>query len=245
MEELSMPDDTNEAKMEKAIRRRLQRLIHLHASRNDSNYSVDFYQLCLRIAPGVFCPAYGEGSTLLARCLENNSADAVWDVGTGSGAIALLAAKGGASKVVATDCQTAAIQCARRNARVSNLESRIDIRVGDLCEPIGKEEQFDLITFNPPFMRRADHYGLSTENEHSRSLETAIFDDTRVLERFFTCVSRHLAPLGRILLAYSNIGDMELLGDQIRAAGFHSKTLAEFGETLRFYAFELCRRDEL
>ena len=75
---------------------------------------------------------------------------AVLDMGTGSGVCALAAARH-ARRVVAVDVSPAAARCTRLNAVLNQLEERIDIRIGDLFEPVAGE-RFDLVLFNPPFL---------------------------------------------------------------------------------------------
>jgi methylase of polypeptide subunit release factors len=71
------------------------------------------------------------------------------DLCTGSGAIALLAARH-AEAVVGTDMSRRALRLARLNAKLNAVDG-ITWRQGDLFEPAG-DERFDLITANPPFV---------------------------------------------------------------------------------------------
>jgi release factor glutamine methyltransferase len=76
----------------------------------------------------------------------------VLDLCTGSGAIALaLARELPAARVVATEISAAAAALARRNAERNALADRIEVRVGDLWEPVSGEH-FDLVVANPPYV---------------------------------------------------------------------------------------------
>jgi len=72
------------------------------------------------------------------------------DLGTGCGALGLLAASH-SEEVVATDTNSRAVAFARFNARLNRLEN-VNCREGSLFEPIESEERFDLIVSNPPFV---------------------------------------------------------------------------------------------
>ena len=74
---------------------------------------------------------------------------AVLDMGTGSGIAAIAAARRGA-RVVAVDISTEAVRCARINVLLNRVDDRVEIRCGDLFEPV-QGERFDLVLFNPPF----------------------------------------------------------------------------------------------
>src|SRR6476661_6940633 len=76
------------------VRRRAETLVRLH-QQHQFPYTVLFGGLELQVIPDVFCPAYGEGSHLLGMCLQGMQTGRVLDVGTGSGALAILAAARG------------------------------------------------------------------------------------------------------------------------------------------------------
>jgi methylase of polypeptide subunit release factors len=71
------------------------------------------------------------------------------DVGTGSGAQALFAARH-ADRVIATDVNDRALDFTRLNASLNGL-TNIECRRGGLFEPVG-DEHFDLITCNAPYV---------------------------------------------------------------------------------------------
>ncbi len=90
-------------------------------------------------------------SILIANALEAKPSMSVLDVGTGSGILAIAAAKLHATRVVAIDLYSGALDVARRNACLNGVEDRIEWVCGNLLEPV-KDERFDLIVSNPPCM---------------------------------------------------------------------------------------------
>ena len=156
--------------------------------------------------------------------LENaviNLGDVVLDLGTGAGIQAVFAAEN-ALKVVATDIGEDAVASAEINVKRFGLEKIIDVRLGDLFEPIKKGEKFDVIINNINY----------PEDENNS-------DDPLwgVHERFFKEVRKYLKKDGRIyyqsgflfniprinqMLSKNNLQITEM---QMKAAETHSKEL--------------------
>jgi SAM-dependent methyltransferase len=108
------------------------------------------------------------------------------DVGCGAGTAAILLAKR-FDRVVATDLSARAIDLARVNGALNNVDN-VDFRVGDLFGPVA-EETFDLIVSQPPFIARPD----------DSPATTFLFGGARGDElpmRLMREVEAHLAPGG-------------------------------------------------
>jgi len=168
------------------------------------------------VTPSVFNPKLGRTGAFLAAQLDGRvlGADAeVLDMGTGSGVCALFAARH-ARHVVAVDINPAAVRCAAINARLNHLEDRIDVRHGDLFAPVAGE-RFDLVCFNPPFLRGAP---VSDRDRAWRS--------TDVAERFAAGLSSHLKPGGTALVVLSTFGNAQLFLEELRARAFAISVLA-------------------
>jgi HemK-related putative methylase len=130
----------------------------------------------------------------------------VLDMGTGSGVGAVFAARR-ARRVLGVDINPRAVRTARINALIHGVEDRVDVRQGDLFDPVGAE-RFDRILFNPPFFR----------GKARDTFERAFFSSD-VVERFSENVRDHLAPSGQCLLVLSSSGDERGL---LRAFEAHS-----------------------
>lgn len=106
----------------------------------------------LLVLPDVFNPTLFHTSEALVERLAGvpvKPGMAVLDMGTGSGVAAIAAARRGA-RVVAVDMSPEAVRCARINALLNRVEDSVEVRCGDLFEPV-RGERFDLVLFNPPF----------------------------------------------------------------------------------------------
>ena len=100
--------------------------------------------------PGVFRP-HSDCWLLASEMRDRGWARGarVLDLFTGSGALAVAAARAGARTVVAVDVSRRAVVSARLNARRGNV--RVDVRRGDLWAPVA-DERFDLVLANPPYL---------------------------------------------------------------------------------------------
>ena len=202
-------------------RRSKQRAIKLKGRHtvHGGNYSAPFQGLNLQLTQGVFCATYGDGSNFIGECLsdEVQEDDTVLDMGTGSGALAILAARNGAS-VVAVDVSSTAVACAKKNVDSYGLEKRIDVRQSDLFESILPNEKFSLIVFNPPFMN-------GTPNS---LLEVAMYDEKYSnLSKFFELFPNYLTPDGRLLIVFSQAGDLKFLEKLVRSSKCRSKLIRD------------------
>ena len=102
----------------------------------------------------VYSPS--EDSYLLLDSMKVGKGNYVLDMGTGTGIIAITAASRGASKVVAIDINPFACLCALKNVTSKGLESQISVLMGDLFSPLRRNAAFDVIVFNPPYLRTVE-----------------------------------------------------------------------------------------
>jgi release factor glutamine methyltransferase len=169
--------------------------------------------LPLLVMPSVFNPKLLRTGEFFASHIKSQPMQPdceVLDMGTGSGVCALFAARQ-VRRVVAVDINPAAVRCAAINARLNQLESRIEVRPGDLFDAV-PGERFDLILFNPPFVQ-----GLPRDDRDRA------WCSTDVAERFAAGLGAHLKPGGSALVLLSSFGDCQMFLQQFRA---HHLTIA-------------------
>lgn len=86
------------------------------------------------------------------------------DLGTGSGAVALsLAKEVEGIKVYATDISNKAIRMAKENARLNNLQGKVEFFQSDLFGNVPKEIKFDVVACNPPYVAENEYKHLQKE----------------------------------------------------------------------------------
>jgi methylase of polypeptide subunit release factors len=84
-------------------------------------------------------------STLVADAMDVGEGDVVIDVGTGTGVLAIIAAKLGASRVLAIDNSPEVEEVGRANAEAHGVSDRIEFHQGDLFDPIDEDVEADVI----------------------------------------------------------------------------------------------------
>jgi methylase of polypeptide subunit release factors len=99
--------------------------------------------------PADYVTPFSPTSRICAALTPRRNVESALDVGTGSGAQALFAARH-ARRVVATDVNGRALAFTRLNAALNGI-SNIECRAGSLFEPVAGE-RFDLITCNAPYV---------------------------------------------------------------------------------------------
>lgn len=176
----------------------------------------EFWSMELEVTPATLIPR-PETELLVELVLQRIPADATWriaDLGTGSGAIALaIGRERAACRIIATDRSAAALAVAHRNAVTLGIHN-VEFREGNWLEPL-KEEVFDLIVSNPPYVASTDTR-LNTSEIRFEPL-TALasgpdgLDDIRLIA---DQARQHLAPGGWLLLEHGfdqGAGVMQLL----------------------------------
>jgi HemK-related putative methylase len=169
------------------------------------------------VTPSVFNPKVPRTGEFFASAIDSRLVDRSWevlDMGTGSGVCAVFAAHH-ARRVVAVDINPAAVRCAVINALLSNLDNKIDVRHGDLFGPV-QAERFDLVLFNPPFLRGAP-----------RDDRDSAWRSNDVAERFAAGLGEHLKPRGFALVLLSTFGDGRIFLKEFHNQGFKVSVFAE------------------
>lgn len=147
----------------------------------------------------------------------------VLELGTGTGCVAVAIAQNAPNcNVVATDINPDAIALARRNAARHGLESRIELRQGDLFEVIpGNAPPFDVICSNPPYVEEGDYANLSPD--------IRLFEDPRafiagpdgldLIRRIIDGAPKRLVP-GGLLALEMGLGQYAMVRSLLLDAGF-------------------------
>lgn len=146
-------------------------LLRRRANREPLQYIIGraaFRQLELKTDPRVLIPR-PETEMLVQEVLDwaaaaGKNLGSVWDMGTGTGAVALsLAVEGACTRVVATDSSRDALSVAADNAKRYDVSGLVEFREGSLFEPLEKGEAFDIIVSNPPYIAEGERRDLQPE----------------------------------------------------------------------------------
>jgi release factor glutamine methyltransferase len=159
----------------------------------------------------------------------------VLDVGTGTGVLALAAARGGARHVIAVDSCARAVFAARVNAWLRRLP--VQVVRSDLVEAVSGES-FDVIVANPPYVCSADPCPPSGSHVWNGG-----FTGRAVLDRLCAAAPPLLAPGGTLLLVQSALCGVQHTIDRLRAKGLRATVAARrqepFGPVMEARAAQL------
>ena len=126
----------------------------------------EFMGLDFFVQEGVLIPR-PDTETLVEEIINicnNRTGLNILDIGTGSGAITISLAKYlDKSHVISADISDIALEIASKNAISNNVDERIDFIKSDVFSNVPKEEKFDLIVSNPPYIPTNDIDELSEE----------------------------------------------------------------------------------
>jgi methylase of polypeptide subunit release factors len=175
----------------------------------------------LSVPPTVFHPRFFLTSEYFADFIGRLDLAGlrVAEVGTGSGILALAAARAGARQVVAIDINPNAALAAQRNACANGLGDRVLAVCSNLLSALAAEPTFDIIISSPPSFAgeprdladRAWHAGPGYRDI------ALLFDQAR----------DRLMAGGRLYVLFSSDTDLGLMGKLIGRAGLRAHAVSE------------------
>lgn len=184
--------------------------------------------------PGVYAPQ--RDTELLADAFRDERLPPgahVLDIGTGTGVLALLAARSGGT-VTAVDSSSLAVVTARANAWLHG--TRIRVHRGDLFEPVTRG-RFQLVLANPPYVPA----------QTSRDARwDAGADGRAVIDRLCAAIPDRLDAGGVLLMVHSGMCGVVPTLAALRSAGLSARTVRRcrvpLGPVMRGRAAWLRRR---
>jgi release factor glutamine methyltransferase len=134
-----------------------------------------------------------EDSFLIQKHINRFAKGKVLDMGTGSGILALEAAKY-CDEVLAVDVNSEAVMCIKNKIKKEKIK-KIKVLQSDLFENV--DGKFDLIIFNPPYLPNDTDVKDMALDGGKKGYE--------VIERFMRKVKNYLTKDGKILLLFSSL----------------------------------------
>jgi release factor glutamine methyltransferase len=188
----------------------------------------------LTVRPTVFHPRFFVSSERFAQFIDGLDlrGKRVIDVGTGTGILALAAARAGAQEVVAADINPNAALNADENARSNGFGDRVAGVCSNLLAALAPRPLFDVILSSPP-KHAGEPRDLTDRGWHAGPAYrdvAALFDQAR----------ERLKPGGRVYVMVSSDSDLDLFGKLIDKAGFRAKLAHEYSILIEsFIIYEL------
>jgi ribosomal protein L3 glutamine methyltransferase len=135
-----------------------------------------------------------------ASLMDPYGVESVLDLCTGSGCLAILAARHFPNAAVdAVDISKDALAVAARNVAEHGLDDRVALYRGDLFTPLG-DKRYDLIISNPPYV---DAEGMAALPPECRAEPKLAFDGGAdgldIVRRILDQAGEHLTPEGGLL----------------------------------------------
>ena len=192
---------------------------------------ITFHGQSLVVLPGVFPPK--ADSLLLLEALDIAPGCALLDMGSGTGALAVMGALAGAGAVLALDINPAALANTKLNAQRLKVEALVEARLSDGFAAVRPAERFDLIVANLP-----------GRNQMAADLLAASQWDSgfKTHKAFFAAAPAHLAPGGRVVMVKANYPEINQAIALAETAGFTTRVLAEQampgGDPRTYYVLE-------
>lgn len=190
--------------------------------------------------PGVYAPQWDTGLLTRALCREDvDSGTDVLDLGTGSGAVAVQAARLGA-RVTAVDISRRAVFTARVNALLAG--QRVRVRRGDLTTAV-PGQTYDLVVSNPPYVpspaARLPRRGAARAWDAGR-------DGRTFVDRICETAPTVLRPGGVLLMVHSGLCGTDTTLRRLGERGLHAsvtdRVMVPYGPVLRSRRLWLVRQ---
>ena len=188
---------------------RFQELVSRRMTGEPAQYitgTQDFYGRRFEVNPDVLIPrpeTEGLIETVVPFVSSDNSPFWICDVGTGSGCIAItLLCEKRFAHVVGVDISEAALEVAKRNAKAHNVANRVSFIQSDCFDAITRDNTFDLIVSNPPYVSANVLQGLQREvRDHEPRVALSPGDDgLAIIRRLINEAPPFLKPGGHLVI---------------------------------------------
>nr|VFJ51062.1 MAG: Methyltransferase small domain-containing protein [Candidatus Kentron sp. FW] len=214
-----------------------RRALLIRSQEENFPYSTSICGFEFEIDRGVFSPKYFESSHIFSEAFPYSAGEKILEVGCGCGVTSILAAKRGASSVLACDITHSALENTKLNALLYHVEDKVEVRESDVYSSIESHEKFDTIYCNLPWIYVGPEYKI-----HSK-LEFSLFDPGyRLVDRLVREGRQHLANGGRLIIGIANFGNVNKLITIVKDAKYKINRFLErksgYSDSIKYYLYE-------
>jgi len=187
--------------------------------------TIDLKGIRLFVSKDVFSPRpdLTHSTSFMLDFIDDLQGKSVLDLGSGTGIIALYAARYGAAQVTATDLDDKALANIRQNVEQLQMQDKVQVVKSNLFDEV--PGTFDIIVGNLPTIGK--HWNQSREQV------------IKLYQRLFDQFAAHLNPGGRLYFSFASFGDESWLFQELKDRKFRYDMLSteKFGET--WYVFKI------
>ena len=161
----------------------------------------------------------------------------IWDVGTGSGCIAIALAKRiPKAELVAFDVSEKALVTAKMNTLINNV--KVDLVCDDVLHPKSElwQQPVDIVVSNPPYIRESERVAMeSNVVDHEPSQALFVPDDDPLLfyRQILTLAKPQLSPNGSVWFEINEAMGQEKI-QLCEQMGFEAELYEDFAGKPRF-----------
>ena len=118
--------------------------------------------------------------------------------------------------MICSDINPYAVDLVKENFNVNKsiLKGSIDVRLGDLFSVLKKNEKFDVIIFNPPYLP-IDKKDVIEKHDWIDIATNGGIDGLKFIIRFIIEVNRYLRKKGRAYFVFSSLSNRTKLNDYL------------------------------
>lgn len=188
------------------------------------DHDVEVAGLTILVQDGVFSPnpEMTHSSSMIMQGTGDLSGKRVLDMGTGTGVLAIHAAKQGAKEVLAVDPNPRAIANTETNVERHGVGGVVEVRSSDLFSDVpGK---FDLVFANLPI--DDEMWGIETKT-------------VNVIETFLKQLPEHLSSDGKALLAWASFSPVEPVKHLLEKLGWSYELTVDHKFGYEWYLFAI------
>ncbi len=195
-----------------------------------TTYKIAPYQILLASSPEVMSPS--PYSLFLAHHLPPVTGRVALDLGAGSGILAIVLARQGYERVIATDANLDAVKLTKLNARLNHVSGYLTSLAGDLFMPVSGQK-VDVIVCNPPQLPMPQP---STDSKASFYYAGA--EGRVILDQLISQASDFLNPGGVLALVTTSLVNIERTRTLLTESGFSFSIVAKKSVQLRAIYFK-------
>jgi release factor glutamine methyltransferase len=223
-----------------SMTRRFGRVIHFlsyhFVLRRRGTWRTSAAGMRFTVRPTVFHPRYFISSERFAEFIDSLDlrGKQVIDVGTGTGILAIAAARSGSENVIATDVNPNAALSVPENARHNGVGDRVTGVCMDLLSGFAADPLFDVIIANPPKHTQEPH-DLADKGWNGGP-------NHRDIAALFEQAYERLKHDGKLYVMLSSHSELDLIENMIEHAGLRFRVIRRYSIIVDAFVLYECTR---